>query len=508
MNQPLPPHSAPSATRRRHFLRTAVAGTVLLSPALTRSAAADLGGAFSRVVARQMKVDAGAQVVAEPARRTPVAAEVDVLVVGGGPTGVGAALAAASEGAKTLLLERNAMLSGMWTAGLLNPFFDPRKGWLVDRLIEKLQQQGAWVRKGMDVFDVEMMKFVLERLMAEAGVEYWYNCPFTEPILQGERVRGVIVESKSGREALLAQVVIDCTGDGDVGARAGVPFERGRKSDGLCQPLTLMFGISGYEGFRGLPADRLTTHEFFKDLSKVIDEQRLPIQLPYGPQRSGTPFLIALPGKAVAVVQATHVYRVDATNVREMSRATAAARRQVHEVFLPAMRRIPGLENLRLSQTAPQIGVREARRLEGRYRLELDDMLQARRFGDAVTSVGFHVDLHELDPKDSTPKLPPFPPGVTRHTISKRDIPHPRCLLPKTLEGLLWAGRCISGSHEAHSAYRVTGTCMAMGQAAGLAAATAVRRKTTPSELDGAELHALLRARGAQFLPRGLRAAT
>jgi hypothetical protein len=414
---------------------------------------------------------------------------------------VGAALGAASEGAKTLLVERHAMLGGVWTAGLLNPLFDPRKGWIVDRLIDNLQQRGAWVRKGMDVFDVEAMKYVLERMMAEAKVEFWYHCPFTEPILQGDRVRGVIVESKSGREAVLAQVVIDCTGDGDVGARAGVPFEMGRSTDGLCQPMTLMFEISGYEGFRGLAADRLRTHEFYRDLSKVIEDHHLPIRLPYGPQRSGTPYLIALPGKTVAVVQATHVYRVNATDVRQVSQAMVEARRQVHEIFLPAMRKIPGLKNLRLSQTAPQIGVREGRRLKGRYRLELEDLLQARRFDDAVTSIGFHVDLHELDPHDSTPKLPEFPPGVTRHTISKCDIPY-RCLVPKHVQGLLWAGRCISGSHVAHSAYRVTGTCMAMGQAAGLAAATAISRKVLPADLDGAELHTMLHQRGVQFLPR------
>lgn len=448
-----------------------------------------------------MAIDTGAGVVAEPARKTPLAAQVDVLVVGGGPAGVGAALGAASQGAKTLLIERHGMLGGVWTAGLLNPLFDPRKGWIVDRLIDGLQQRGAWVRKGMDVFDVEIMKFVLEGMMAAAGVDYWYHCPVTEPILHGDFVRGAIVESKSGREAILAKVVIDCTGDGDVGARAGVPFEMGRKADGVGQPMTLMFEISGYDGFRGVSADRLATYEFFRDLTKVIEEHHLPIQLPYGAQRSGTPYLIALPGKAVAVIQATHVYRVDATDVRQVTRATAEARRQVHEVFLPAMREIPGLENLRLSQTAPQIGVREARRLEGRYRLELDDMLQARRFDDAVTSVGFHVDLHELDPKDTTPKLPLFPPGMTRHSIPKCDIPY-RCLLPKTVQGLLWAGRCISGSHEAHSAYRVTGTCVAMGQAAGLAAAIAVQRNIPPAKLNGAELHAMLRERGAVFLPR------
>jgi hypothetical protein len=485
---------------RRNFLTHGMATVGAGVSAL--QASADAAETPSDSTPRQMAVASGENFVAEPARKTPVAAKVDVVVVGGGPSGVGAALGAASLGAKTLLLERHAMLGGMWTAGLLNPLFDPHKGWMVDRLIDALQNRDAWVRKkGMDLFDTEAMKFVLEQMLAEANVDFWYHCPATEPIVEGRRVRGVILESKSGREAVLAETVIDCTGDGDMAARAGVPFEMGRASDGLCQPMTLMFEIDGYEGFRNLPADQLVSHEFFKDLQGVIDKEQLPIRLPYGPQRSGTPYFIALPGKAVAVVQATHVYRVNAADARQMSRATVEARRQVHEIFLPAMRRLPGLENLRLSQTAPQIGIRESRRIEGRYHLELDDLLQSRQFDDAVTSIGFHMDLHELDPNDTKPKLPPLPPGVTRHTITKCDIPY-RCMLPKEVEGLLVAGRCISGSHEAHATYRVTGTCMAMGQAAGLAAAMAVQNKTLPHQLDGRQLHQALRDRGVQFLPR------
>jgi NADPH-dependent 2,4-dienoyl-CoA reductase/sulfur reductase-like enzyme len=159
-------------TSRRHFITTAVAGAVLGPTMSALSQAANVSDAPSRDGARQMDVDVSAKIVAEPARKTPVVAEVDVVVAGGGPTGVGAALAAASEGAKTLLVERHAMLGGVWTAGLLNPLFDPRKGWTVDRLIDNLQQRGAWVRKGMDVFDVEAMKYVLERMMAEAKVEF------------------------------------------------------------------------------------------------------------------------------------------------------------------------------------------------------------------------------------------------------------------------------------------------------------------------------------------------
>ena len=450
---------------------------------------------------RTLQVDRSARVVTEPARKIRVVREVDVLVAGAGPAGVGAALAAAGQGAKTLLLERQGMLGGVWTAGMMNPLFDPHKGWIVDQLIAALQARGAWLHKGMDVFDVETMKFVLEQLMAEAKVDFWYHCPVTEPIVVDGRVQGVIVENKSGREAILANVVVDCTGDGDVAARAGAAFDLGRPRDGLGQPMTLMFEISGFDGFRDLPAEKVAVHEFYRDLSKAIEKHQLDIQLPYGPQRSGAPYLIATPGRAVAVIQATHVYKIDPTDVRQVTRATVEARRQIHEVFLPAMRRIPGLENLRLAQTAPQIGVREARRIKGRYCLSLDDLVQARRFDDAVTSTGFHLDIHEIDPQDETPKLPPLPRGVTRQTLPQCDIPY-RCLIPEKTDGLLVAGRCISGTHEAHAVYRVTGTCMAIGQAAGLAAAMAAARNISPASLDGKELHKTLVGRGVRFLPR------
>ena len=162
----------------------------------------------------------------------------------------------------------------------------------------------------------------------------------------------------------------------------------------------------------------------------------------------------------------------------------------MHEIFLPAMRKVPGLEQLRLSQTAPSIGIRESRHFEGRYTLDADDVIGARRFDDAVTSCAFGCDIHEIYPGDT---------HARRIRAKPFEIPY-RCLLPKSLKGLLFAGRCISGTHEAHASYRVTGTCMAMGQAAGLAAATAADRGVSPDEIDGCELRATLEDRGVQFL--------
>jgi hypothetical protein len=294
----------------------------------------------------------------------------------------------------------------------------------------------------------------------------------------------VIVEGKTGREAVLARTIIDCTGDGDIAARAGVPFRLGREFDSLAQPMTLMFEVTGAEKIA------TGTQNILQILRTAIAEHGLPIELPYGQNPHGTPYSIPVPAQGAAAIQATHVYRYDATDTRDVTRATVEARGQIHEVFLPVLRKIPGLENVRLSQTAPAIGIRESRHFEGRYTLAADDVVNGRRFDDAVTSCAFGCDIHEIYPDD---------PHARRIPAKPFEIPY-RCLLPKSPKGLLFAGRCISGTHEAHASYRVTGTCMAMGQAAGLAAAMAAGRGLAPEEIDGGELRAALKHRGVQFL--------
>jgi ribulose 1,5-bisphosphate synthetase/thiazole synthase len=447
--------------------------------ASTQAAAAE--PAPQQVAPHGMQIDPAGRSVLEAPRRTPVAADVDVLVVGGGPTGVGAALASARAGARTLVVERHGMLGGVWTAGLLNPLFDfQRKGWIVADLIERLKRAQAWQAwKFSWTFDIEAMKLLLEAMFAEAKIDSWYYSFAADAIVEQGRLRGVIVESKSGRQAVLAKVVVDCTGDGDVAARAGVPYQLGRLGDSLCQPMTLMFEVQGVDGYL-----QRNTAELYDQMTAAIARHKLPVKLPFG-KVSYAPWIINVPRAGAADVQATHVYQMNPLDTRDLTRATVEARRQA-DLLVQVMRHIPGLENVRLVQTAPAIGVREARHLAGRYRLDLEDLKAGRRFDDAVTFCGFGVDIHNVKPGERS---------AHGTKIRGYQIPY-RCLVPESRPGLLFAGRCISGTHEAHASYRVTGTCMAMGQAAGLAAAMAAAENRSPDQLDGVSLRKALERRG------------
>jgi hypothetical protein len=341
-------------------------------------------------------------------------------------------------------------------------------------------------------FDVETMKYTLERWCMQLGIEVWYHAPCVEAIVEEGRVCGIIVEGKGGREAVLATVCIDASGDGDLAARAGARYASGRLEDGAAQPMTLMFEIDG------VPAD------FVHSESKQVLRERMEESL----QRNGVaydwpiaasenaPYIINVPRPRTAVVQFTHVYGHRATSTREVSRATIGARRQAYESII-AFRQLPGFKDVRLTQTAPALGIREGRRILGDYVLSEEDIRAGRSFEDAIAFGSFGVDIH--DPKPGS--------KVTReqwrrkHKARPYEIPY-GCLLPRGLEGLLTAGRCISGTHVAHASYRVTGTCMQMGQAAGVAAAVAAKQNTTPRALSGRALHKRLHELGVGFLER------
>lgn len=422
--------------------------------------------------------------VLEQPRQIAVHTEVDVLVCGGGPAGVGAALAAAREGAKVLLLERFGMLGGMWTAGLVNPFFCcDGKGYVVQDLRQRLEEAGAWQRwRYTHTFNAETMRLTLEEMMRECGAEFRYFTLVADAVVQDGCIRGVIAESKAGREAILAKVVVDATGDGDVAARCGCRYELGREADGRVQPVTLMFEITGAENY-----GQQRSVELYDALAEVLDEKERQAIMPYG-RAVYAPWIIATPG-GLGAVQATHIYNVNPLDPADLTRGMVEGR-QLMSRFLKAMRKIPALRDVRVTQSAAALGIREGRRILGRNRSVLGHALEGARFPDGIVLSQFGLDVHDPAPEG----------GLVRELITPKSFEIPYgCLLPADVDGLLLAGRCISGDHMAHSSYRVTGTVMGIGQAAGLAAAAAVQSGILPSALDGQTLRAALLNRGVQF---------
>lgn len=378
---------------------------------------------------------------------TPVKGVYDVIVVGGGPAGCAAAIRAAREGASTLLIERFNCLGGMWTAGFVNPLFDQEnKSGLMREIVDELKARGQWGGFRNISFHYEHMKNILEHKCLDAGVTLLFDTRFTRAVVEGSRVLGVICENIGGRCAYRAKMVIDCTGDANVAADAGVAFQMGREEDGMCQAMTLMFLVGN------IPVQYREGLNLFEKLDKVY--QKLGKPIPFQ-----APVMIPVPHSHFGVVQFTHMYGYHALRAEELTNAVIEGRDQMLEAMEGLKRFDEEFADLEIIESAPLLGVRESRRIEGEYTLTLDDVMAGAKCKDAVTSVTFNIDIHH--PGDSAQSC---------IDVAEYQIPF-RCLVPKGVDGLLVAGRCISGTHEAMASYRVTGNCCPMGEAAGKAAA-------------------------------------
>jgi hypothetical protein len=430
----------------------------------------------------------------EPARTTEIVHQAEVVVCGGGPAGVGAALAAARTGAKTVLIENQICLGGMATAGMVNrlgPYHDQRAlilggiPWevlriLIDRglaqepiICDPKNWSDYWL-----VFDPEGMKLVLDELLRKAGVQVFFGALGVSPILRDGAIEGVIVESKSGRQAILGQIVVDATGDGDIAARAGVPFAIGRPEDGLLQPATLFFKCLNMDWPRAL--DYVNRHQ-----RRLVEEAAHQV---------GNDFV--LPGTdsylhpEETYFNCLHEHEVDGTKLADISRAAMELRRKMWINTEVLRRHVPGCERISLSVSAAALGIRESRRLAGEYELTIDDVLAGRQFEDQVYRYACFIDIHEPRPgQKSAHSDRALEPGVSY------GIPY-RCLLPKTVDNLLVAGRCFSATHEALASARMMPSCMAMGQAAGTAAALCIQQATTPRRLNPQVLRQTLSKQG------------
>ncbi len=407
----------------------------------------------------------------------------DCIVVGGGPGGCAAAIAAGRLGAEVLLMERYGFLGGMATAGLVNPFMPyhikgrPIIEGIQGELVAELDRRGGLHENGR-TFDEEVLKVVLDDLVSGAGCDILLHAWLADAQVEDGAVRALEVETKSGRLTLSARFFVDGTGDGDLAVRAGAPYEHGRPEDGLAQPMTLCFRVGGVD------TDRMAQRS---EINRLYDEARTAGEVDC-PRDNLLWFPSVHPG--FIHFNTTRVVKLKAVDAWELTEAELEARRQMHQIVAFLKERVPGFEQAYLSHSAAQIGVRESRRILGDYLLTEHDVLSARKFPDGVCRANYPLDIH--NPTGAGTVIKRVPPGTSY------EVPY-RSLLPRGLTNVLVASRCISATHEAHSSLRVMPIVAALGEAAGTAVALCLRAGVSPRELDPEKLRAQLLRQGANL---------
>ena len=414
---------------------------------------------------------------------TPVAGRYDIIVAGSGPAGFAAAITAGRMGARTLLLEQTHAVGGIATSGLMSHWTGATQGPLYNEILERESQPGPEEKySGRHIINPDKLKLVMLEMLQEAGVDLLLYTFVAAPVMEGNRVVGVITENKNGRQAWRAASVIDAPGDGDLAARAGAPYRKGREPDGGMQPVTIMFKVAGVDYSRAVfPGSFETNFEIPGGRIQDLGHAHLP-----HPAGHVLLYPSSLPG--VVTVNMTNQTGIDGTLAEDLTRAELACRRQIEQI-VPFLRdKIPGYEKCFLISTASLMGVRETRHFIGDYTLTAEDIVEARVFDDWIaTRCSFNFDIHNVTgaglDKD----------GVQHKFRSKGNYTIPyRCLLPQGIEGLLLAGRSISGTHKAHSSFRVMPICVNIGQGAATAAVTALRDGVGLREVDIAKVqHAL-----------------
>jgi len=396
------------------------------------------------------------------------------LVCGGGPAGIGAALAAARAGASVQLIEMAGCLGGVWTVGLLTKILDAEnKSGIMAEMLQEFSKRGSAIAKRWKgtVYDPEIAKLVLEEMCVEAGVKIQLHTRLVGAVTDRDRIVAVLTESKSGREAWWAERFIDCSGDGDLAAHAGCRFDVGVGEDCTCQPMSMLALLTGVDPAAIQPYIRESGSQAKRALLKLMEDN--------GVNPSYRAPTLRHLHSGIYSIMTNHEYGVSAFDAGAITEATIRARKEVHEI-VEGMRKLGGpWKELSVVATAEQIGVREGRRIKGRYEITAMDLAKGLRHEQAVCRTKFGIDVHALNTHGSKEISKEFKQGG----MKPYDIPYPS-LVAADVDGLLMAGRNISGDFIAHSSYRVTGNSVPMGEAAGLAAAKSIAKKVMPHELN------------------------
>jgi 2-polyprenyl-6-methoxyphenol hydroxylase-like FAD-dependent oxidoreductase len=453
----------------------------------------------------------------------------DVIVVGGGPSGTMAGIAAARAGARTLVTDQYGFFGGSLTAMGVGPMMSfhnnvgrqvveglPQE--LIDRLVARGASPGHVADSTTYVttvtpFDSEYLKIELEEMLSEAAADILFHTQLAGVALEddGRRIAEVVLCNKGGLTAYRARVFVDASGDGDLAARAGAPFVVGREDDGATQPMTMNLKVANVDTDRVRqyvfehPDDFLFAHGVTEGLERLRRTPRLSLagyrkawEAARARGEVDVPrdhvlfFETATPG--VVIVNTSRVQGLDATDPAQLSRAEMMGRRQCAQIFEFLRRHCPGFENAVRMDASPQIGVRESRHVKGLYTITADDLARQRDFPDPIALGGYPIDIHS--PAGADTDSVHFERGTTYQ------IPM-RALLVERPENLVIAGRCISATHEAMAAFRVTPIAMAIGQAAGTVAAVAVRTRIAPPRVDYARVREQLLVQRAKLPQRG-----
>lgn len=408
----------------------------------------------------------------------------DVLVLGSGPSGFAAAYTAAKNGARVILVEQCGDIGGISTSGLMSHWTGSCGSPLYYEILKRTSQnnEGEFRNKITNLIDPEKLKTLYLEMLYEVGCRVMLYTFAEDAICDNDKILGATVVNKSGRTSIYAKITIDATGDGDIAAKAGAEFVLGRESDNKMQPATLMFKVGGVDYERAVFLGSFeSTYETSDGELQSLAKEHIP-----APAGHILTYESTLPG--VVTINMTNAIDINGTNAEDLTKATLICRKQMDAIVRYLRRFVPGYEGCFVISSASLIGIRETRHFKGKYTLNEQDILEARLFDDyVVKDAYFNFDVHNITGAglDKT--------GVQKHFKQNKGYTIPyRCLLPEIKENLLLCGRNISGTHMAHSNFRVMPICVGIGEAAGAAAYICASQNCSPNAIDAKEIRDII----------------